>query len=324
MKKMILLLLLIIFPFNVFAYSNKIIVSGESIGIEVHSNGVYITDFYKVNNEYIAKNQGFKIGDIIKEINNNKIYSIDDLNKTITKIDNYNIKIERNSQEITIPLKVEKEENIIKTGLYVKDQVNGIGTLSYIDPETKVFASLGHEILESTTLNKFKINEGTIYKANVNNINKSKNYNIGEIHASFTNKELGTINKNEVNGIYGKYTEEINDNDLIEINSPDNIEVSNAKIRLTLEDNSIHDYDINIISINRNDPVKNIYFEITDKNLLNKTGGIVQGMSGAPIIQNDKVIGIVNYVKVEDEKKGYGIFIETILEEGDKLLKKDK
>ena len=201
MKKMILLLLLIIFPFNVFAYSNKIIVSGESIGIEVHSNGVYITDFYKVNNEYIAKNQGFKIGDIIKEINNNKIYSIDDLNKTITKIDNYNIKIERNSQEITIPLKVEKEENIIKTGLYVKDQVNGIGTLSYIDPETKVFASLGHEILESTTLNKFKINEGTIYKANVNNINKSKNYNIGEIHASFTNKELGTSNKNEVNGI---------------------------------------------------------------------------------------------------------------------------
>ena len=222
-------------------------------------------------------------------------------------------------------MKLVKDNNdIYKTGLYVKDQVNGIGTLSYIDPETKVFASLGHEILESTTLNKFKINEGTIYKANVNNINKSKNYNIGEIHASFTNKELGTINKNEVNGIYGKYTEEINDNDLIEINSPDNIEVSNAKIRLTLEDNSIHDYDINIISINRNDPVKNIYFEITDKNLLNKTGGIVQGMSGAPIIQNDKVIGIVNYVTVEDVKKGYGIFIETMLEEGDKLLKKDK
>ena len=128
------------------------------------------------------------------------------------------------------------------------------------------------------------------------------------------------MNKNEVNGIYGKYESEINNNNLIEINNYQNIKIGKAKIRLTTNDQNTSDYDINIISLDENDPVKNIYFEIIDDNLINKTGGIVQGMSGSPIIQNDKVIGVVNYVVVEDVTKGYGIFIEKMLEEGDKLL----
>lgn len=320
MKRKAILIMLLLLPINVFAYSNKIIISGEPIGIEVHSKGVYIIDFYKVNNELSAKKQGFKVGDIIKEVNNQKINSIDDLNNIINKQDNYNVKIERDGEEKDITLKSINENNTIKTGLYVKDQINGIGTLSYIDPETKIFGSLGHEIIENATNEKFKLNDGLIYEANINKINKSKNNDIGEIHASITNKELGTVNKNEVNGIYGKYESEINNNNLIEINNYQNIKIGKAKIRLTTNDQNTSDYDINIISLDENDPVKNIYFEIIDDNLINKTGGIVQGMSGSPIIQNDKVIGVVNYVVVEDVTKGYGIFIEKMLEEGDKLL----
>ena len=257
MKKKLLMILLLLFPLNVFAYSNKIIISGEPIGIEVHSKGVYIIDFYKINNEYTAKNQGFKIGDIIKEVNEEKINNIEDLNNIINKEDIYNIKIERNGQSKELILKSTKENNMIKTGLYVKDQINGIGTLSYIDPETKIFGSLGHEIIENTSKEKFELNEGIIYQANINSINKSRNNSVGEIHASITNKELGTINKNEINGIYGKYESNIENQDLIEINNHQNIKKENAKIRVSLDEN-ITDYNINIISTNDNDPVKNI------------------------------------------------------------------
>ena len=319
MKKVIISFLILLFPFNVFAYSNKLIIPGEPVGIEVYSDGVYIVDFYKVNGDYIGKSQGLKIGDIIYKVNGENIKRINDLNKIINKSGKYKLGIHRNNKDLDIDYSVSLSNNVIATGLYVKDKINGIGTLSYIDPESKIFASLGHEILESSSMSKFKLSDGNIYKVNINSINKSNNNNIGELHASITNKELGVINKNEINGIYGKYTEDIDNNNLIEINNFNNIKKDLAYIRLSL-DGKVDDYSINIISLDNNDPVKNIYFEITDKRLIDKTGGVVQGMSGSPILQDGKIIGVVNYVVVDDVKKGYGIFIEKMLEEGDKLL----
>ena len=321
MKKYIIFLLLLLFPINVFAYSDKLIISGKPVGIEVRSKGVYIVDFYKVDGEYIAKKAGFKVGDFITKINNRSISSIDELNNIINKSGNYQFTVLRNNKELMKDLNVKKNNNTLSTGLYVKDRINGIGTLSYIDPETKIFASLGHEILESSSSNKFIIDDGNIYDANISAIDKSTSNGIGELHASITNKELGEINRNEINGIYGRYTDEINDDNLVEIDSYNNIEIGKAFIRLNLGD-GITDYEIDIISLNNSDLVKNIFFEITDDRLLNITGGVVQGMSGSPIIQNDRIIGVVNYVVVDDVKKGYGIFIEKMLEEGDNLLNK--
>ena len=319
MKKKLLILILLLFPINVFAYSDRLIIPGKTIGIEVRSKGVYIVDFYKVDGEFTAKNQGFRIGDIITKVNDKSVSSIDELNSMFTKPGTYKLTINRDDKVIEKELSIEKENNNISTGLYVKDRISGIGTLSYIDPETGIFAALGHEILESSSNNKFLLDDGTIYDANISSINKSSDNSIGELHAAITNKELGEINKNEINGIYGKYTDNINSNDLVEIDKADNIKEGNAYIRLDM-DNNLIDYSINIISINKDDPVKNIYFEINDNKLLDKAGGIVQGMSGSPIIQDDKVIGVVNYVVVDDGEKGYGIFIEKMLEEGDKLL----
>ena len=320
MKKFLILILLLLFPINAFAYSNKLIIPGKVVGIEVKARGVYIVDFYKVDGEYPAKKAGFKVGDFITKINSKSVSNIDELNSIITKPDTYHVSIIRGDKKIDKELVVTKVNNSLSTGLYVKDKINGIGTLSYIDPETKIFASLGHEILESSSADKFMMDEGNIYDANISSINKSNNTEIGEIHASITNKELGEINKNEINGIYGKYTEEIgNENNLIEVESHNNISLGEAAIRLDLG-NSSKDYSINIISLDENDIVKNIFFEITDERLIDKAGGVVQGMSGSPIIQNNKVIGVVNYVVVDDVKNGYGIFIEKMLEEGDKLL----
>ena len=314
------ILLLFLFPFNVFAYSNKVMIGGYPVGIEVHSNGVYVVDFYKVDGSYIGKEAGFRRGDLIQKVGDKEVSSIGDFNLEIQEGGVYSVSFLREGKVKTLSLKTKKEGGFVKTGLYVKDQINGIGTLSYIDPETKIFASLGHEILESSSMSKFETENGYIYDANINYINRSVDGNIGEVHASMNSTLKGKIEKNEINGIYGKYMASFDELEEFLVADFDEIEKGEAYIHLNIEGDEAKDYDIEILSLNLEDNVKNIFFEVVDEDLLKKTGGIVQGMSGSPIIQKDKIIGVVNYVVVDDAKKGYGIFIQKMLEEGDKLL----
>ena len=320
MRKLIILLLLI-FPINVFAYSNKVIVGGETIGIEVHSNGVYVVGFYPVNGKNIGEESGFLVGDIIKKINGVNVSDIHSLNNILNKDSLYKFSIIRNGESLVIPIHLEEENDVLKTGLYVKDTINGIGTLSYIDPESKVFGSLGHEILESKSYSKFEISDGSIYSASVNNIKKSVNGSTGEKKATIDKDDMiGSISINEVNGIYGKYIDDYSNREILEVGNITSIKKGLAYIRTVVNDNIINDYSINILNIDESNSTKNILFEITDKKLLDKTGGVVQGMSGSPIIQNNKIIGVVNYVIVDNTKRGYGIFITKMLEEGDKIV----
>ena len=315
MKRIIFLIILLLLPFNIYAYSNRLIVGGEQIGIEIHSNGVYIIDFYNDKTE-----KTFKRGDKIISINDTNISSINDFNSIINKAGTYNITIKRNNKTYKYDLDVYLENDKVKTGLYLKDEIYGIGTLSYIDPETNVYASLGHEILESNSNTIFDTRNGYIYNSNILNIEKNNKNQIGEIHSSIGNEVLGTVLKNKTNGIYGKFTSVIDTDNLIEVGNSSEIKKGKATLFIELDNDTKKEYDINIINIDESDPVKNIYFEITDDLLLNKTGGIIQGMSGTPIIQNNKIIGAVNYVVIDDYNKGYGVFIEKMLKEGDKLL----
>ena len=313
------LLILFLIPLNIYAIPKKVIVGGETIGIEVYSDGIYVVGFYEVNNKMIGKDAGFKVGDIIKEINNVKINNISDINNLIKESNTYDFKIIRNYKEKDISFKLEEKNNIIKTGLYVKNKIDGIGTLSYINPETKTFASLGHEILESNSMSKFIINSGNIYKAEVTNIKKSEERIPGEKQANINFAEtIGTIDKNEINGIYGKYNGKINENNTIDVGKKEEIKKGEAIIRTVVNNETKEDFSINILTVDENDPVKNILFEITDSKLLDKTNGIIQGMSGSPIIQNNKIIGVVNYVVLDNPKRGYVIFIENMLQEEEK------
>ena len=313
----ILLLFLLIIPINVFAYSKYVIPGGETIGIEVNSKGILIVDFYKVNNQFIAKETGFEIGDRIIKVDNIEVNNINEMLNIIkeTNKKNINFIVERNNTNLELKLPLTKENGIIKTGLYVKDKINGIGTITYIDPKTKIYGSLGHEIVESKTLSRFEIKDGNIYEASVQSIIKSKRGVAGEKNA-ITNKNnlYGTVKENEITGIYGTYTKDIN-KDLIEIS--DTITTGEAYIKTVIKEDIVEDFKINILQIDTKSRTKNILFEITDKKLLKETGGIIQGMSGSPIIQNNKLVGAVNYVIVNDTSKGYGIFITTMLEEGD-------
>ena len=321
-KLLLLILLITMIPINTLAYSNYVIASGETIGIEVNSKGVLVVGFYEVDNTYLAKDAGFEVGDKITQVNNESVDSISSMVDALEKQTTNEIEftISRNKEEKTISMALQEDENkVLKTGLYVKDQINGIGTLTYIDPETKRFGALGHEIIETTTAQKFEIKDGKIFNATVSNIEKSRNGTAGEKNATYDKTTTaGEIDNNDITGIYGTYQEEIANMETMEVGTKEEIKEGPATIKTVIEENKTEEFNINIIRIDTTSKTKNILFEITDEDLLNKTGGVVQGMSGSPIIQNDKIIGAVNYVIVNDTKKGYGIFITTMLEEGDK------
>ena len=310
---------------NVFAYSKYIIPGGETIGIEVNSNGVYVVGFYDVNGENIGKDAGFKVGDKIIAINNEKITSISSM---IDKINQeagsttLEVTVEREDKTSDLALKMKCDsENVCKTGLYVKDEITGIGTLTYIDPNTKIFGALGHEIMEKTTGEKFEIKDGKIFKADVTNTTRSSNGSPGEKNATYDkNVVFGKITANEEVGIFGKYQDTFASTNTLEVAEEKEVTTGEATIRTVLKDNEVKEYAINIIRIDKNSDTKNILFEISDQTLLQETGGVIQGMSGSPIIQNNKIIGAVTHVIVNDTKKGYGIFITTMLEEGDKSI----
>lgn len=321
-KLLLLILLITMIPINTLAYSNYVIASGETIGIEVNSKGVLVVGFYEVDNTYLAKDAGFEVGDKITQVNNESVDSISSMVDALEKQTTNEIEftISRNKEEKTISMALQEDENkVLKTGLYVKDQINGIGTLTYIDPETKRFGALGHEIIETTTAQKFEIKDGKIFNATVSNIEKSRNGTAGEKNATYDKTTTaGEIDNNDITGIYGTYQEEIANMETMEVGTKEEIKEGPATIKTVIEENKTEEFNINIIGIDTTSKTKNILFEITDEDLLNKTGGVVQGMSGSPIIQKDKIIGAVNYVIVNDTKKGYGIFITTMLEEGDK------
>lgn len=323
LRKLFSILLLFIIPINALAYSNKVIVSGETVGIEVNSKGVLVVGFYKVNDANIAENAGFEVGDIITKLNDKEISSISSMVKIINESQSstveFSILRDGKLKKINLNL-IEDADGIIKSGIYVKDKVTGIGTLTYIDPETKIFGALGHEIDEKTTAKKFEIDGGYIFDANVIGIEKSSDGDAGEKNARYDKEKVqGTIKENEISGIFGNYTDSFDNSKAYEVGKISDIKKGEAYIKTVINSNKVENFKINIINIDKNSDTKNILFEISDKKLLEKTGGIIQGMSGSPIIQNDKIIGAVTHVIVSDTTKGYGIFITTMLEEGDKI-----
>ncbi len=313
--------LLLIIPLNIFAYSDYVIVGGETIGIEVNSKGVLVVGFYKINNSFIAKDAGFAIGDVITKVNDKTVENIDSMVSEVEKSNKkatFTVMRNNSTKEINLNLS-EDENNVLKTGLYVKDKINGVGTLTYIDPESRIFGALGHEIIESTTASKFEIKDGKIYDAKVSNIVKSRDGRAGEKNANYDRNIIkGIIEENEISGIFGKYNYDINTDNKLEVGKSSNVKTGEAKIRTVIEDDKVEEFTINILKLDEYSKTKNILFEITDNRLLEKTGGIIQGMSGSPIIQDNKIIGAVNYVIVNSTSKGYGIFITTMLEEGEK------
>ncbi len=325
LKNSILLILTVslLLPTQILAYSEYIIAGGENIGIELNSKGIIIVGTYEVDGKNPAEEANLHIGDIITSINNSKVATIEEMLTEIDKLNDVSsvsVNYLRGSKTYSTTLKLIKDSNdVYKTGLYVKDSITGVGTLSFIDPNTKLYGALGHEIIEKSTGQKLEIKDGKIYNSTVTSITPSDDGKPGEKNARYDSSIVyGDVKENTSSGIFGRYTDTLPDKKLYKVAEPSQIKTGSAKIFTVLSGEEVKEYDINIISVSKEyKETKNILFEITDSELLEKTGGIVQGMSGSPIIQGEYIIGAVTHVVVDNPKRGYGIFIVNMLEEAE-------
>ena len=319
MKKILLLLTILFLPLNAYAYSDYVIAGGQTLGIEVKTDGVMIIGFYKISGKYNRGKPSLQGGDYILKINDVDVESAEDMAKVIESADDKrSIKVTyRRGEEVkTTKLNLILDEGKYKTGLYVKSSIKGIGTLSYIDPETKIYGALGHEISQSETNSIVEIKEGIIFENFITGVQRSKPGTPGSKLATFNyNTKYGNVIKNTKYGIFGIYDSDY-DGQLIKVS--DEVKVGPAYIKTVLNGQEVQNYNIEITAVNEDSKTKNIIFKILDQELINLTGGVIQGMSGSPIIQNDMIVGVLTHVIVDNPVTGYGLFITTMLEEGEK------
>ncbi len=320
-QTLLFLLTLFIIPQSLLAYSDKIIAGGETVGIKLNTDGILIVGSYEIKGHNSLIEAGLKTGDIINQINNKDVYTVEEMANIITNCNCNSIKVSfiRDDKLKNTTLDLYEDNGILKTGLYVKDSISGVGTLTFIDPNTKLFGVLGHEITDVNTGEIIDIKDGTIFDSKITGIVRSDKGKPGEKNAIlYSDKVTGEVFENTNKGIFGEYTSEINNSKIYDVATINDVKLGDAKILTVLNGTYVEEFSIKITNVaETKDKLKNIQFEITDEKLLKKTNGIVQGMSGSPIIQDNFIVGAVTHVVVEDPHRGYGILITNMLEEAE-------
>lgn len=304
------------------APSNEVYLGGFAAGFLLNTQTVEIIGVCEVLSEdglvCPARESGLKTGDIISKVNDIEVTSAEQLNKLLNdNFTNYNLSVMHEGEQRTVNIKPVKEKSSGKKrfGLLVKDSLNGIGTVTYIDKTNNYFAALGHPVSDNSG-NLIKINGGSVYGCLIYDVKKGLRGNPGELKGVFENNNMiGTVQLNCACGIYGNISQELDTSKLtkIKMGSIEEASIGKAKIYSSLSENNIGEYDISIVKVDANNKDnRNFVIKIDDKDLIDKTGGIVQGMSGSPIVQNGKLIGAVTHVFVNDPTRGYGISIENM------------
>ncbi|WP_212138554.1 SpoIVB peptidase [Metabacillus litoralis] len=310
----------------------KVIPGGQSIGVKLNTLGVLVVGHHQINTAEGKKSPGeiagVEVGDIITKINGKKIEQMSDVTPFIQDAGNtgkpLDLVLSREDQEVKTKLYPLKDENdrSYRIGLYIRDSAAGIGTMTFYDPKSKKYGALGHVISDMDTKKPIVVENGQIVRSTVTSIEKGSNGNPGEKLARFSGdrKIIGNITRNSPFGIFGELNQDIT-NGIMDKAMP--IALSNevkegpAKILTVVDNDKVEEFDVEVVSsVPQKFPAtKGMVIKITDEKLLDKTGGIVQGMSGSPIIQNGKVIGAVTHVFVNDPTSGYGVHIEWMLNE---------
>ena len=296
---------------------------GEPFGLKAFSDGVMVVDmesFYD-GEKYVcpAEKCGLKKSDIITEINGTEIKTNEEF-KSYTQNcqgETLTLTIERDNQEYKKEITpVKNTVDVYLIGAWIRDSSAGIGTVTYYDNEEGYFAALGHGICDSDTGALIPLDYGQAVKANIISTNKSVAGKPGSLNGYFSDESIGKIEKNTNNGIFGKIeTIVTKSKPKIKISSSSEIKNGKATLYTTINGDTPKEYNIEIISINKfSDKNNSFVIKITDDRLLSETGGIVQGMSGSPIIQNGELVGAVTHVLLNEPTKGYGIFIENMIE----------
>ncbi|HIZ11594.1 MAG TPA: SpoIVB peptidase [Candidatus Eubacterium faecavium] len=303
---------------------NTVLVSGHSFGIKLYTDGVMVvgTKDITVNGKTVnpSEEAGVSVGDIIVSINGEKVYSSDRVSEILNDNNGkaFRIRINRNGEyrDLSLePIYVDSE-GAYKAGMWVRDSTAGIGTITFFNPSNSSVAALGHPITDVDTGEIMPILDGQAVETTVTSVTRSTSSETGSICCDFSNKEIGELSKNTTHGIYGSYTDETDLSKCCEyeVALPQEVQKGFCQIITTVDENGPKVYSAEITKINQNDDEKNMVIKITDEELIKITGGIVQGMSGSPIIQNGKLIGAITHVIVNNPLKGYAVFAQTMLE----------
>lgn len=297
--------------------------AGTPFGIKMITDGVIVvgmTDIQKgMESSNPAKDAGLKIGDILMAIDDNKIYRNNDVKKHVKESEGNEIKltINREGEILNLYLKpvMSPYDQSFKAGFWVRDTSAGIGTMTYYDPATLSFGGLGHAVCDSDTGKLMPLFSGEIVDVNITGSNMGLSGKPGELKGSFNNNSiLGNLNINTEVGVFGRLNSDYIGSSAIPMAFKQEVVPGPAKILSTISGSKPREFDIVIEKINysNNNETKNMVIRVTDKELLSTTGGIVQGMSGSPIIQNGKLVGAVTHVFVNDPSRGYSIFAENM------------
>lgn len=305
----------------------EVFIGGIPLGFAINTNGLIVVGSNSVNSENdtdeITRSCEIKNGDIIKKINGVNVSTSKEAINLLQQSNKVNLTMQRDGKEYEclVEPKMDKQSGENKIGLWVKNDSNGIGTLTYVKMEDKRFGALGHAITDYETGVQIPVQNGKIYRCNQIGIEKAENNKPGELKCVFLQgiNAKGEIEKNTSYGVFGEITEPngvIDDNLTAEVGSRLIVKPGKAKI-VSAVSGVREEYDIEIIkaSYQPTSDDKSLVFRITDKRLLNLTGGIVQGMSGSPILQNGKIIGAITHVFVSDPTKGYGIYADWMIDE---------
>lgn len=326
-KKILLLLITILTAFSIInrtifvsAQTEYLYLGGIPAGFTIKSNGAVViglSDVVTENGVFSpAKNADIKIGDILTKIDKQEIFGSESIAKILkeSKGNPLEISVVRNGENFTTFLTPKKDKyGNYKLGVFLRDDLSGIGTITYFTKDGK-FASLGHPILNENK-SMMDIKSGKAYLCSIVGIQKGEKGKAGELQGIFIDdRKIGQILKNTQTGIYGKIEKSFDYSDFPQMEIA-NAKMGKARIFTCIDGEKVQEYTISIVKIdNNNRENKNFVIKIDDKNLLSVTGGILQGMSGSPIVQDGKIIGAITHVFINDPTRGFGISIDKMLQ----------
>ncbi len=311
----------------------KVIPGGNCFGVKFFTKGVIIINLADIETQdgifSPAKRAGLKVKDIILSVDGKEINTVEEMATAVEESKGKQMSIlyerEGKTYECKMNASLSLSDKKYKTGIWVRDSTAGIGTVTYYNPKNKTFAGLGHGICDIDTGTLMPLLRGSVVDVEVTDIVKGRKGSPGEIKGNFGTQKKGVLTKNTQSGVYGIIDRNFEPDEImskaVDIGKSSEVVTGKATIYSEVDSQGVAEYEVMISDIDKTDKgVKNFVVEITDDRLLEKTGGIVQGMSGSPILQNGKLIGAVTHVFVNDPSKGYGIFIENMLKNSPELL----
>ncbi len=298
---------------------------GRAVGIKLFSDGVLVVGFSAIptqtGSEVPAKTCGLREGDIITHINSHEVDTIEQVQSLLQELegDKMSIRCLRGEKQLQMTVQAVKcvSDGEYKLGAWIRDSMAGIGTMTFYDPQTGVFGALGHGINDVDTCRLMRLQSGGIMEASVTQVKKGTKGNPGQLKGAFETGDIGELRANTEGGVFGilKDAELAKGLAALEVAHPTEVKVGPATILSNISGETVKEYAVEItkVILAEDGDTRDLMLTVTDKSLLEATGGIVQGMSGSPILQNGKIVGAVTHVLVNDPTAGYGIFLENML-----------